>query len=211
MKKLVCSFGFVGLFISCSEPADETAAEPIDTTTQVVVPEIVEPEIINSFVLESGTVGLFKIGAPMPKLPTEISSRKATATLTEDGKKVDHVMYVISNSLEDIAEVIMVNDTTIAEEDLTIQEVVVISNYYETSNNVKIGTTLTTFAEKHPDTKVWYNGATGELVAETSAYPEIQFILDPDSSSKKPKGTKNINLSLSSFNEDTKIKTIKVL
>jgi len=208
MKKLVYSFGFVGLVISCGAPAEEPTTETKDTTAVVVVPEV--PVIENSFVLEAGVVGLFKIGQPMPQLPDVISSRKASVSLNEDGVMVDHLMYVISNELSDIAEIVMVKNDSIHEEDLTVQQMNVISDYYETSDNIKVGVALTTLMEKYPDTKIWYNGATAEIVAETPAYVSVQFIINSTSCTKTLKGTKNINLAASSFSEEAKIASIRV-
>lgn len=208
MKKLVYSFGFVGLVISCGAPAEEPTTEPKDTTAVVVVPEV--PVIENSFVLEAGVVGLFKIGQPMPQLPDVISSRKASITLNEDGAAVEHVMFVISNELSDIAEIVMTKNDSIYDEDLTIQQMNVISDYYETADNLKVGVYLATLLEKYPDAKIWYDGVNSEIVVETPAYDRVQFIINTESCTKPLKGTKNINLSATNFNEEAKIIAISV-
>lgn len=210
MKKLAYSFGFVGLFLSCGAPADETTTETKDTTTQVVVPEVVEPEIVNSFLLESGVVGIFKIGQPIPVLPAELNTRKSTVMVDEDGAQVEHVQHIVFNSLEDVAEITMEKNDEAHEADLAVISMRVISNYYETKDAIKVGTTLTQLMEKYPDTKLWYNGANSEIVAETPAYISVQFIINSDGCTKALKGTKNINLSKSNFNEEAKISSIRV-
>jgi len=209
MKKLAYSFGFVGLFLSCGSPVDETTTETKDTTTQVVVPEVV-PEVVNSFLLESGIVGIFKIGQPIPALPAELNTRKSTVMVDEDGTQVEGIMHIVFNSLEDVAEITMEKNDAAHESDLTVTSMKVISNYYETKDGIKIGTTLAQFKEKYPDVKLWYNGAKGEIVAETASFISVQFIIDSESCTKTLKGTKNINLSTSNFTEEAKIQFIRV-
>jgi len=209
MKKLAYSFGFVVLFLSCGAPAEEPTTETKDTTTQVVVPEVV-PEVVNSFLLESGVVGIFKMGQPIPALPAELNTRKSTVMVDEDGTQVERIMHIVFNSLEDVAEITMEKNDAAHESDLTVTSMKVISNYYETKDGIKIGTTLTQLMEKYPDVKLWYNGANSEIVAETTSYISVQFIINTESCTKTLKGTKNINLTASNFNEEAKIKFIRI-
>src|SRR5688500_13196132 len=101
MKKIVYAFGFAGMLLSCGAPADEPTTENKDTTTTASEPVVEEPEIENSFLLEAGVLGIFKIGQPMPQLPDELNSRRAVHTITDaQGVTNEHVQYVIFNSLE---------------------------------------------------------------------------------------------------------------
>jgi len=211
MKKIVCSFGVIGLLLSCGGSTEETPnpSENKDTVShEPVVTE--EPVVENSFVLESGTVGVFKIGEPLPKLPAELNNRKASVTLIENGESVEHDQHIIFNSLEDVVELTMEKNDGKAEEDLNIQEMRVISNYYETPDVIKVGSTLTELFENYTDAKLYYLGARGEIIVETSVYTGIQFVIDPATCTKKVSGKKDIPLSKSNFTEDAKVQYIRV-
>lgn len=213
MKKLVYLIGFVGLIASCGAPAEDNTAGDKDTTTAsapVIIQEE-EPVVENSFLLETGVVGIFHVGEPMPAMPEELNSRKAIVSLKDEtGAMVEHTQYVVFNSLEDIAEVTLENDPGKHDEDLRIQEVRVISNFYETSDGIKIGTPLTTLLEKYPDAEIRYDGLTHDIIAETNSYGNLHFVLDPAACTKSMSGNKDITLQARNFNEDAKIKTIKV-
>lgn len=209
MKTLVYSFGFAGLLFSCGSATDETTTENKDSlSTEVVVVE--EPEVVNSFIIETGTLGIFKIGQPIPKLPEGLSSRKSAQMVNENGEDVEHVMYVIFNSLEDVAEITLARNDSQHEEDLVVIEMRAVSNYYESRDGIKVGTTLSELTEKYPDSKIWYNGESGNIVAETPAFGNTYFIINPASCTKKPKGNKDIRLTKSNFDETAKIDRIKI-
>src|SRR5688572_29036213 len=190
MKKIVYSFGVIGLLISCSGSTDETT-ENKDTVSQEPV-VIEEPAVENSFVLESEKVGVFKIGEPLPKLPTELNSRPAKVMVSENGESVEHLEHVIFNSLEDVAELIMEKNDAKAEEDLVIQEMRIITNYYETAEGIKVGTTVAQLLEEYGDSKLYYLGARGEIIAETPRFTGVQFVIDPAGCKKKVSGKKDI-------------------
>jgi hypothetical protein len=210
MKKLVYSFGVIGLLISCGGSTEETTTtENKDTVSQEPV-VVEEPAVQNSFVLESEKVGIFQIGHPLSKLPAELNSREATATIAENGENVDHLEHVIFNSLEDVVELVMEKNDAKAKEDLVIQEMRVISNYYETNDGIKVGTTVAQLLEKYSDAKIYYLGSRGEIVAETAKFTGVQFIIDPAGCKKKVSGNRDMTLSKSSFTEDAKISYIRV-
>ena len=213
MKKLVYSFGVIGLLISCGGSTEETANTPDtankDTTSQE--PTVSEETVVeNSFVLESETVGVFKIGEPLSKLPAELSSRKSTTKITKDGVEEEHVQHVIFNSLEDVVELVMEKNDAKAEEDLNVEEMRVISNYYETTDGIKVGSTVGDMIQEWGEARFFYLGASGEMVAESPKYLGVQFVLDKSGYNKKVTGKKDLPLSGSNFKDDTKVQYIRV-
>jgi len=211
MKKIVYSFAAIGLLISCGGSSEEntTTTEQKDTVSQE--PAMTEESgVENSFVLESAKVGVFKIGEPLSTLPSELNSREATATISENGENTEHLQHVVFNSLEDVVELVMEKNDAKADEDLVIQEMRVISNYYETNDGIKVGSTVSQLLEKYPDAKLYYLGSRSEIIAETPAYTGVQFVINPVACTKKVSGKKDITLSKSSFNEDARIEYIRV-
>lgn len=195
--------------ISCGAPAEETTTDTSkDSAVQVV--EVKTPAVQPSFYIESGIVGNFKIGQPMPELPEGLNSRKSSVDVTLNGIKESHLMYVIYNSLEDIAEITMEKDEATDESDLTVIRMKAISNYYETRDNLEVGSTLTELTEKYPDTKIWYDGATQQIVAEASDLISVRFVFDTADCTKKLSGSYDINLSKKNFSETAKIIAVLV-
>lgn len=211
MKKLVYSAGVIGFLVSCGSATDESATtETTDSIKQETVVVEQDPAPVNSFILESGVVGVFKIGQPI-SMPVELSSRKATVKRNGvDGAPQDHLQYVIFNSLEDVAEITMEKNDNLADEDLVIIDMRVISNYYETKDGVKVGSKVSRLTEKYSDTKFRYVGATGEIIGESNSLPGVQFVINPAGCTKKVSGTRDISLSSKNFSEEAKIEYINV-
>lgn len=211
MKKLVYSVGVIGFLFACGGSGEEvnTTETPVDTTQEVIITEEVKAPV-NSFILESGVVGVFKIGQPVT-MPVELSSRKSSVTRAGvDGAPQEHLQYVIFNSLEDVAELNMEKNASLHDEDLVIIDMRVISNYYETKDGIKVGSSVTQLTEKYTDTKFRYLGATGEIIGESKSMTGVQFVIDPAGCTKKVTGTKDISLSSKNFSDDAKIKYIRV-
>lgn len=210
MKKLVYSIGVIGFLVSCGGPAEEpTNTETKDTVKEEVV-VVEEPAPENSFLMESGIVGVFKIGQPIGKLPLELSTRKSTVSRIVDGAPQDHVQLIVFNSLEDLAEITMEKNDNLHEDDLVVIDMRVLSNYYETKDGIKVGSTVAELTGKYTDTKFRYNGSTGEIIGESAAQPGVQFVIDPAGCTKKVSGSKDITLSSKNFTEDAKIKFVNV-
>jgi hypothetical protein len=210
MKNIVFILGSMSLLVSCggeSERATENSSDSAKQETPVVAEE---PAPQNSFILEPGVVGVFKIGQPISKLPVELNSRKTTVTRSKDGFPDDHLQHVIFNSLEDLAEITMEKNDNLHEEDLVIIDMRVISNYYETKEGVKVGTNITTLEEKYKDISFKYLGESGEIVAETETLPGIKFAFNSSACTKKLSGTSDVRLTSKNFTEDAKVEYILV-
>lgn len=194
--------------ISCGGSGEENTSTANDSTktTQEVIDE---PEIENSFVLESGTVGIFHIGAPISELPEVLNSRVGKVTTQVNGETIEHDAFIIFNSMEDVAELILEADTSKMDEERTIIEMKVISNYYETAEGIKVGSLVAEFGEKYTDASYRYSSTSGEIIAETTARAGVEFIIDPAGCTKKI-GKTDLTLSSSNFNETASIKYIRV-
>lgn len=214
MKKFVYLLTASIVFNACggseeTNPENGNTQKDSLTTQETVVPEV-EPVPQNSFLLEPGLVGVFKIGHPLGTLPAELSSRKSAVAMTVKGVTEDHVQYVIFNSLEDVTEIFVEKNDELAEEDLVIIKMRVISNYYETKEGIKVGSSIGELTGKFPDVKFRYNGETGEVMGETKTLDGMQFVINPSYCKKKTSGTKDITLNPSNFTEDAKIEYINV-
>jgi len=210
MKKISYLTFVIGFTFSCggSEEQQQDQNKVVETQTNVVIEE---PPVENSFIIETGIVGIFKIRQPFPtRLPEALSSRKSSTVRNDSGSPVEHLMHVVFNSLEDVAEITVEKDDSKHEDDLRIIDILIISNYYETRDGVKVGTTLNQLVDKYSDTKIRYDGESGNIVAITPAFGNTHFIINPDGCNKKLSGKKDISLSVKNFNEYAKIKTIRV-
>lgn len=211
MNKLVYFTPLLLLNYACG---DETQAENnVEIKDTVKTEEVIveEPAPVNSFILDIGSVGIFKIGQPFPhKLPTELNSRKANASVNINGVQENHIQYVIFNSLEDVLEVNLENNSTIAEEDLVIINMKVLTGYYETNDGIAVGKTLNSLLEKYPETKLRYDGTMGEVIGETEKLTGITFVISKDGLKKQYSGNKNVSLNASNFNDEAKISAIIV-
>ncbi|MBK7129987.1 MAG: hypothetical protein IPM74_17690 [Crocinitomicaceae bacterium] len=208
MNKSIYSIALLYVVISCGGSGEENITPPTDTTktTQDVVDE---PEIVNSFVLETGTVGIFHIGAPISELPEVLNSRVGKVNTSVNGKAVEHDAFIIFNSMEDVAELILIDDSTKTDEERNIVEMKVIADYYETAEGIKVGSLVTEFGEKYTDAGYRYSSTSGEIIAETTALAGVEFIIDPAGCTKKI-GKTDLTLTASNFNETASIKYIRV-
>lgn len=209
MKRLVFSILSAAILISCGEAEDtDETVESIDTTNQVEKPV----ELVNSFVLEEGKAGIFEIGKEVPKrLPEELSMRQFIKEEVDlEGKTVEHMHNVIFNQMEDILELIM-NKSGEHHEDKRIEEIMVLSEYYETADQVSVGSTVEEFQVVYNDATAWYSKSLNAYVLETETILGTQFLLDLSACKKKPSGTTDmIKVDFNKFAEGSTIKKIRI-
>lgn len=191
------------IFVSCG-------AEETSESNEVVVDEVVntiveEPdEVVNSFVISEGTVGIFVVGREVPDLPKELKMRKFT--------EEDEQHNVIFNQLEDVVELIMNQDVGgIHHEDKVVEEMMVLSGYYETAEGLAVGSTVEDFIEKAENAKVYYSNVIQEIYLESPIYPNIQFIIAKSNyEGKLSKNSEKEELSLSDLVFGATIEKIRV-
>jgi hypothetical protein len=210
MKKLAYLVFIIPMCISCGGEAEEETSEE-ETSEEVVEEEIVE-EVVNSVLIESGSVGIFKIGEAVPTLPEELSLRHFNEVdVNIEGEEMEHKHNVIFNILEDVVELIMDHTSGEHHEDLHIEEMYVLSNYYATEEGITIGTSIEDFTAEFPDYKIWYSRVGNEYVIETEAYRNMYFLLSADDCTKEVSGNKDMEeLKITDFNEEAKIKKIRL-
>ena len=213
MKNILIKCCAAVLLVSCGGETSEEVVNEMNEVSSEIVPEAVQEEVVNSFLLESKKVGLFSIGQEVPELPKELKIRQYTETeQTDEGPGEELLHNVIFNQLEDVIELIM--DHQMGDkhhEDKNIEEMLVLSNYYETAEEIGVGSTIEEFQEAYPDAELWYTYVSDRYVAETTALPGVQFMFDEKDCIKKPNvnGDQNM-MKFEHFKEGAKISKIRV-
>ena len=200
------------LLFSCGSASDESAEEYNDLTNEDI--EVIdEPEVINSIVISSKNVGLFSIGSEVPNLPSELKSRQFMETEVSEGEEGAELTHnVIFNQLEDVLELIMDHQMDDEHhEDKAIQEMFVMSNYYETAKGISVGSTIGEFQAAYPDASIWYSYISDRFVMETADLVDVQFFLDGADCTITPKGSSDHEtIDIIDFNGGAKIQKIRV-
>lgn len=181
-----------------SSDKDQEAVESVNNTVEL---EEETQEVVNSFIISEGTVGIFVVGREVPQMPKELKIRQS-----------EDLNNVIFNQLEDVVKLIMNHDAGGEHpEDKVIEEMMVLSGYYETAEGVMVGTTVEEFIEKLDDAKIYFSNVINELYIETPAYPKVQFIMSvEDYEGKIKKNQEKESLSLGDLVFGAKIKKIRV-
>jgi len=210
MKKLAYLAFIIPMCFSCGGEAEEETTE--ETTEEVTTEEEVVEEVVNSVLIESGSVGIFKIGESVPSLPEELSMRHFNQVdVNIEGEEVEHMHNVIFNILEDVVELIMDHSSGEHHEDLHIEEMYVLSNYYATEEGVTVGTSIEDFTAEFPDYNLWYSRVGNEYVLETESYRNMYFILSGDDCTKEVLGDKDVEeLKITDFTEGSTIQKLRL-
>lgn len=212
MKRLVLSAVAFLLLVACG---GQDVSEETTETTEVTSQEekvIIEEAPVNSIILSENIVGIFELGKEVPSsIPSELSMRQFTEEVkSSDGQVVEHVHNVVFNQLEDLVELTM-NQTGEHHEDKLIQEMLVLSNYYETAEGIAVGSTIEDFQAAYGDATAWYSKTLDAYLLETESILGTQFILDASACSKKPGGSTDlIKMNFNKFTEGSKIAKIRV-
>lgn len=200
------------LVFSCGSPEEEVTEELVDEVTEDLVED--EPEeVINSIVISSKNVGLFTVGAEVPNLPSELKIRQFVAREESEGELGPELTHnVIFNQLEDVLELIMDHQMDDEHhEDKNIQEMLVLSNYYETAKGIGVGSSIEDFQEAYPDAHIWYTYVSDRYILETDEIQDVQFYLDGADCNITPTGeTDAEDIDLIDFNVGSKIQKIRV-
>lgn len=212
MKALVLSLLAIPLFYSCGGGEEVNSEDSSNEQQDTVVQEIVEEEVVNKYIIGTDVVGIFIIGNQVPALPGELKLREFTTTdLDDEGKEAEHRHNMIFNQLEDCVELIMDQGSGEHHEDRLIEEMIVISNYYETADSVSVGSTIEELNSIYAGTKFWYSAIHDRYFCETADMERVQFIIDPKMANRKPGGSGNrIAMSMNDFKAGAEIVKIRV-
>ena len=193
MKLLFYSILIVPFVIfSCGgneDQANQSEDNSTDSDTTANKERVKPPE--NTFDIVSERVGVFYLGEEVPDpLPEELKSRQFLEfDVNEAGETIEHKHNVIFNVLEDIVELIMQKDTSMHHEDKVIEEIIVLSNYYQTADSVGVGTSIEEFEAVYPDMSVWYDKIHDNYLVETGGLLGVQFIFNELDVKRKAKGS----------------------
>jgi len=180
----------------------ESTEESDESTEEALVHE-------NTPDIAPGSAGMFEIGAKVPGLPEDLSSRVGTAPAGDEGGEIRTV--VVYNHFEDMIDLHMEDNPDAHVEDLHIVEMMIHSDYYKTDDGIGVGTTIEHFAEVYPDYNLWYTYISDRYILETEVLIGIQFLLDFHDCKITPKGDSDMEtLELSDFKEGAKIQAIRV-
>ena len=194
--------------VACGGSESNLDPEMNDLPDVVNEDEVVE-EVVNSFIIESKSVGLFTVGEEVPVLP-EVLKMRQFLEKDESGEELKH--NVIFNQIEDVVELIMHHDVDdVYHEDKNIEEMIVLSDYYETSEGIAIGTTVEHLLDVYTDAQLIYLSKEDRYIIETEKYEDVQFVLNSEDCNKKPKGKLDREVvDFHDFNFGAKIKEIVV-
>lgn len=205
------------LFFSCTSENSETDAtnEVVDTTSVGLTDENQQPsgeeDIVNSVLIAEGSVGIFELGQEVPVLPDELKMRHFSEEETVNGKVVEHTHNIVFNQLEDVLELMMDQGSGEFHEDKLIEEIIVLSNYYETAEGLGVGSTIEDFKEQYTDATIWYSPDDQAFVLNTESVLGANFILDPAKTKKlkQPGGDNMQKMNFNQFDPKTNIKKIR--
>ncbi|MEO9533606.1 MAG: hypothetical protein ABJG68_01300 [Crocinitomicaceae bacterium] len=212
MKKVIVKCAALLFLVSCGGEVAEEVTNEVEDVVDDVVEQIEEPEVLNSYLLESKNVGIFSIGQEVPNLPDELKMRQFLETeQTEEGPGEELTHNVIFNQLEDVVELIMDHQSDEEHHEKKIEEMWVLSPYYETSEEIGVGSTIEEFQAAYPDAEVWYTYVSDRYVVETPTLVDVQFILNPTDCIKTPSMNTDQNMmKFEHFAEGAKIQKVRV-
>lgn len=218
MKSLFYSILIIPfVFISCGGGEEAETEESTNETESTTTEEVVEEEVVvveNSFNIETNIVGIFQIGQEVPDpLPEGLKMRHFLEKDKDDsGNEIEHTHNVIFTQLEDVVELIMERGEDEYHEDKSIEEMMILSNYYKTDEEVTVGTTKEDFIDTYGDASFWYDRIHNRYYAETDALVGAQFIFDEkDITKKAPSGSDFQQVNASYVAEGAKIKMIRII
>ena len=209
MKALVLSLLIIPFLFSCGggEEEVEETTQP-EETEEVVVEE--EEVIENKFHIETDVCGIFVLGNMVPNLPEELKMRQFNEMdINDKGEEVEHTHNVVFTQLEDVVDLIMDQGSGEHHEDRLIEEMMVLSNYYETMDGITVGSTVEDFNLAYPENSFYYSSVHNWYYAETPAQERIQFIIKSEDVEKKPSGSGEIlSMRMEDFKAGAKIEKI---
>lgn len=213
MKKLVYILLISPLMFSCGGDSDDDEQE--ETTETVTTDEVVEAEVApeNSFLIAPNVVGIFKIGDAVPALlPTELSMRQFNEDeKNEKGEIIEHTHNVIFNQLEDVVELIMIHGDAEHHEDKQIGEMMVLSDYYQTSEAMGVGSTIEEFEAAYEDATIWYASKSNSYMLESETVLGAQFILNNDDCIRPVKSSQEFKkINFGHFKEGARIIQVRL-
>lgn len=214
MKKLALFIPILLFIYSCGDSTEsetEETSEVVEIDSSSAPQEEPEP-IINSITIEENTVGIFKIGEQVPeRLPEELSMRQFIEEVEVNGKTIEQTHNVIFNALEDVVELFMDQGTGEHHTDMLIEEMWVLSNYYETSEQIHVGSTIHDFEGAYPNIKGWYAPDIDKFFVDTEDLLGAQFIVDDKSVDRaKPNGNTVVPVAISAFDQQAEIVKIRL-
>jgi hypothetical protein len=215
MKTLFYSFLIIPVAMACGGSEEAETEESSDTSTDnSTTEEVVEEEVENLVTIKENTAGIFQIGQQVPeKLPKELKMRQfLEKDVDDEGNSVEHTHNVVFNSFEDVVELIMEKDAEGHHEHKSIEEMIVLSNYYTTEQGIGVGSSATEFQEAYSDATVWYDKIHDHYYLESVQLPSIQFIIEPKGVAKECTNSRDFSeINFSYLTVDAEIEKIRVL
>ncbi|MEX1002270.1 MAG: hypothetical protein WDZ35_09175 [Crocinitomicaceae bacterium] len=188
-----------------NETADEVTDQNPDSNEQE------EVKRVNSFLIEQDVVGIFQLGNEVPELPKELKMRHFTEEVTLDGEIIKHTHNVVFNQLEDVVELIMNQNSDEFHDNREIEEMIILSSYYETEKGITVGSTKEEFKAAYPEATLWYSPGKSFYFLDTETIPGAQFVLNPKGCKREIKGgSATVQMKWSDFKEDAEIEKIRL-
>lgn len=145
------------------------------------VPDIVEKEDPDKYLITDSTAGPFHLGSELPGPATMMKYQMRVEQITrysEDGPSTESVTIIGENN-EDLLWLKPGFLAGSGNHDNRIYEILVLSPRYRTKDNIGVGSTIFDFQKTYHDYHVWYTYVSDMFVAESDSI-SAQFILDKD-------------------------------
>lgn len=159
MMKNIVVFLLLAILIACNNKAKTNSQDTATVDTQDAV-------------ITNDGVGKFLLGMPIPQSLTGYDILKQTR-IVEEGSEEPH--YIVSQNGKEILKLIPEYDSDKFTDN--IDEIVIVSDKFKTTEKIGVNSTIEEFKEKYPDFEIWYTYISDAYIIETKKY-NIQFLLD---------------------------------
>lgn len=165
---------FVGLMVSCSpKPTHEQAkdSEIKEKTTSKAT--------IQNFLITNKAAGDFKIGNEIvfPSDKDNFTIDAEVITKMAEGYEEKETVYTVSEKNTKLLLLKVSDDFKTGEASKIINEILISSEKFKTSEGIGVGSTINEFIAKYPAYKIWYTYVSDMYVLETGGV-NAQFLLN---------------------------------
>ncbi len=207
---------FLGLFIYSCKPATESGDNANGNTeipNDTIVEEKKDELPASAFVLKSDQAGPFRLGYAIPENSIKkYQVRMEKNTRQYEGGSSNEAVTIVSFDDEDLLWLKPGYFKADSQQFSQINEIVVVSPKYKTTEGIGIGSTIEEFGKAYPDMRVWYTYVSTMYVAETDKL-KLQFLLDAnDYTARKPSArSEQTKLKVSDFKPEGKITRVRII
>ena len=135
-------------------------------------------EALNNYIIESGQVGPYKIGDPIPSTGQfdNFEIEASTETVAEEGETYEKPFNILSVENQEKIRFDFKYDSYTSAFVPLIREIIVTAPECKTAKGIGAGSTIEEFIKAYPDYTLWFTPLSDMFILETSELT-VQFIL----------------------------------